>query len=143
EVELHVREPACAGHPVAIDQRGFKVTAGADAAELPHQRPELLRMADGEIVERLVAADVGIASGLAHETNKPMQVGGIPAFGAWDPQRCVARHARSRLGNAGIVAERARTTVPPVGSSARNAGAAVHEAAVIPDPLRSTIRNIT
>src|SRR6185312_12018899 len=72
EVELHVREPACAGHPVAIDQRGFKVTAGADAAELPHQRPELLRMADGEIVERLVAADVGIASGLAHETNKPM-----------------------------------------------------------------------
>src|SRR5690348_17833502 len=40
EVQLHAGKPARARHLVGIHQHGFELAGGADAAELPYQRPD-------------------------------------------------------------------------------------------------------
>src|SRR5690606_40838000 len=62
-------------HPVAVDQHRFHVAVCANAAKLPHQRPEPLRLADREVVQRRVAANVLVAGALAHETHEPVEIG--------------------------------------------------------------------
>jgi hypothetical protein len=88
KVQAHAGEPARAGHLVAVDQNFVEIAGCADAAELPEQLPELLRIADRKIVQRRIAADVFVAGLLAHETHEPTDIGAIGSLLARLPDRC-------------------------------------------------------
>ena len=61
EVERRAREPARAGHAVAVFQRGTVAALAGNAREFPERFPEVAGTLDGPAVERVVVRDARAA----------------------------------------------------------------------------------
>ena len=85
EVQLDVGIEARARHLFRMLDHRLELTTGTDAAELPHQRPELLRRTDREVVQRRVALDVLVARLVAYEPHETVHVGAFNTFLAGFP----------------------------------------------------------
>ena len=107
EVQPHVREPARAGHALAIHQHGLAVAAGFQPAEIPDQRPEFFRLAYRELIQIIVVRQRRVRILLAGEAQEAAQIRTLHAVVAGFPDRLVhkfcgfllpTRAARSILG---------------------------------------------
>jgi len=94
EVEARLREPARAGHLVAVDQHCGALARGEHAAEIPRVGPELFRPLDRPAVEIRVAVhlEAALSHDLARELRELRLLDGALARLPKYPRR-IRRHA--------------------------------------------------